>query len=138
MVDVTKTYYMTRAALFEKKEKNEAMKIVAYRRKDYIMLHMLIVMLAITAAYALLVGAVVFCILMANDEIVLKVGQMAALILGAVLIYAILLIVYYVISHQYYGKKHVRARKVIGEYLDILDALKEYSSSEAETEKEEG
>ena len=123
MIDMDKVYYMTEAAVFEAKEKDEALKIVKYRRKDYIILHIILVFLSVTAAYAILVGGVLFLIIMAHDEIVLNVGQMVVIIVGIVLLYVVILAFYYVVSHKYYGDKHVKARQKVKNYLDILKEL---------------
>jgi len=129
MVDITKVYYMTEAALFEKKHTEDAIRIVGYRRKDYILLHMLTVLLSATAAFALLVGAGLFLIIMSKSELLLNVGQMALIAVGLVLLYILIVILYYIIAHKYYGEKHVKARQLITEYLDILNDLRDYENA---------
>ena len=129
MIDMTRVYYMTEAAVFEKNHKNDAIDIVTYRRKDYILLHMLIVLLSVTVAYALLVASVLFMVLMAREELLLNVTQMAAIALGVILLYVIILIIYFIIAYKYYGEKHVKARQEITEYLDILNDLRDYENA---------
>ena len=129
MIDMTRVYYMTEAAVFEKKHKNDAIDIVCYRRKDYIMLHMLIVLLSVTVGFALLVASVLFVVLMARESLLLNVTQMAGIALGVVILYFIVLIVYFIIAHKYYGEKHVKARQAITEYLDILNDLRDYENA---------
>ena len=121
MVDITKVYYMTEAALFEKKHTDDVIKIVKYRRKDYILLHMLMVLLAATVGYAL--------VIMSESELVLTVGQAVGIAAAVAVVYLVILISYYVISHKYYGEKHVRAREQVTEYLDILNDLKDYENA---------
>ena len=123
MVDPEKVRLMTQAAIFEQKERNDALRIVSFRRKDYIVYHMLGVMLAATIAYFTLVGAMFFMIIMAYEEIVLSVGQMILILAGVALGYLVILGIYYVVSHKYYGEKHVRARKEVVRYLAILHEL---------------
>ena len=123
MVDPEKVRLMTQAAIFEQKERNDALRIVSFRRKDYIVYHMLGVMLAATIAYFTLVGAMFFMIIMAYEEIVLSVGQMILILAGVALGYLVILGIYYVVSHKYYGEKHVRARKEVVKYLAILREL---------------
>ena len=134
MVDTDKVYLMTKAAIFEKKEKKEAMKIVSYRRQDYILYHILLVLLSVTVAYAIIVGTVLFLVLMANETFVLNVGGMVALAAGLLVIYAVVLIFYYTLSHQYYGSRHVKARQKIREYLSILHALEDLENGNSEEE----
>lgn len=128
MVDVDKVYLMTKAALFEKKEEKGAIKVVGYRRKDYILYHMLLVFLSVSAAYALIVGTIFFMIVMAHDEIVLNVGEMLVITLGIIVIYLVVMVIYYMISHKYYGEKHVRARQAVKTYLGDLRALEHLNS----------
>jgi len=141
MIDMNKVYYMTEAAIFEQKEKNESLKIIQYRRKDYILSHIILVFLSVTAAYTILVGLVLFLIIMAHDEIVLNVSQMVVILVGIVLLYLVILAFYYVVSHKYYGDKHVRARQKVKNYLDILrelEALDKQGSAPAARAAEQG
>ena len=123
MVNTDKVYLMTKAALFEKKEKNGAIRVVSFRRQDYILYHMMIVFLSVTVAYMILVGTVFFMIVMSNDTIVLNVAEMVIIIAALIVGYVVLLIVYYTVSHKYYGEKHVKARKDVQSYLAVLKAL---------------
>ena len=125
MVNTDKVYLMTQAAIFEQKEKNNALKVVTYRRKDYILSHMLLVMLSASVAYFVLVAAVMFMVIMAYEQIVLNVGEMVLIIAGVLLGYIVLLIVYYMVSHKYYGEKHVKARQNVRKYLAILKAIQD-------------
>jgi len=132
MIDMNKVYYMTEAAVFENKEKDDALKIVKYRRKDYIVLHIILVFLSVTLAYAILVGSALFLIIMAHDEIVLNVPQILVILVGIILLYIVILAVYYIISHKYYGDKHVKARQKVRSYLEIL---KEIEALDSENER---
>ncbi|MBQ7601116.1 MAG: hypothetical protein IJU49_02985, partial [Lachnospiraceae bacterium] len=62
---------MTKAAVFEQKEKKRALRIVNYRRRDYILSRMLLVLLSVSVAYAVLVAAILFMIIMAYESLVL-------------------------------------------------------------------
>ena len=126
MVDSEKVYLMTKAALFEQKEEKGALKIVSYRRKDYILYHMLLVMLSATVAYGIFVGLLLFMVIMANESIVLNVGEMLMILFGVIAGYAIVLIFYFLVSHKYFGEKHVKARQDVKKYVIMLNQLKEY------------
>ena len=130
MVNTEKVRLMTKAAIFEGKEKNGAIRIVSFRRKDYIRYHMLFIMLSVTLAYAILVGAGFFMIVMAYDTLVLNISELILTLVILLIVYTLLLIFYYVVSHKYYGEKHIRARMEIGNYLLILKALREISENE--------
>jgi len=126
MVNTDKVYLMTKAALYEKKEAKNAIRIVTYRREDYVRSRLLLVLLSVTIAYAALVGTAVFLVIMANDTIVLNVPQMVLLVAAVLVGYAIVLIFYYMIAHKYFGDKHVQARRSVRDYLSTLQAIDEY------------
>lgn len=133
MVNIDKVYLMTKAAIFEKRQK-DVLSIVTYRRKDYILYHMLGVMLAVTAAYAVIVGTILFMIVMAYEELILNTAEALVIVIGVILIYMILLVIYYLLSHKYYGEKHVAARHAVTEYLSYLRGIKELEADEEEQE----
>ena len=123
MVNEEKVYLMTKAALFEKKESQNALRVVSYRRKDYILSRMLLTLLAVTVAYALLIAAAVFLVIMGSDTIVLNTPQMIMISVIVAVVYLVILIFYYTVSHKYFGERHVRARKEVRKYLSVLRAL---------------
>ncbi|MBR3036104.1 MAG: hypothetical protein IKI54_02280 [Lachnospiraceae bacterium] len=123
MVNEEKVYLMTKAALFEKKESQNALRVVSYRRKDYILSRMLLTLLAVSVAYALLIAAAVFLVIMGSDTIVLNTPQMIMIGAIVVVIYIVILIFYFTVSHKYFGERHVRARKEVRKYLSVLRAL---------------
>ena len=129
MVNIDKVYLMTKAAIFEERQK-DVLSIVTYRRKDYI----LYVMLAVTAAYAVIVGTILFMIVMAYEELILNTAEALVIVIGVILIYMILLVIYYLLSHKYYGEKHVAARHAVTEYLSYLRGIKELEADEEEQE----
>ena len=130
MVNTDKVYLMTKAAIFEEKEQNGAIKIVTYRRQDYILYHMLLILLSASLGYFILVGTVMFMVVMAYDSIVLNVSQMIIILLAVVVGYILVLVAYYIISHKYYGDKHVKARQDIRQYLNIIRALRALEEEE--------
>ncbi|MBO4410731.1 MAG: hypothetical protein IKY02_02250 [Lachnospiraceae bacterium] len=123
MVDPEKVYLMTKAAAFEKREAKNALRIVNYRRKDYILSRMLLVLLSATIAYAILVGTVIFLVIMANEALVLSVTEMVFILLAILAGYIVVLLFYYVVSHKFYGERHVKARREVKQYLTVLHAL---------------
>lgn len=135
MVDPDKVYLMTKAALFEEKEQKNALKTVSFRRKDYIFYHMLIVMLSASVGYAMIVGGVLFLVIMANDLLVLSVGEMLLILAGVILGYIVLLIIYYMVSHKYYGERHVKARQEVKKYQMILKQLSDLVDKEEKQEQ---
>lgn len=130
MVNTEKVYYMTKAAVFEQKEAKNALRIVSYRRKDYVLSHMLLALLAVSAAYAILVGSFLFLIVMGSDSVILNVSQMVLIIIAIVLGYALVLVFYYVISHKFYGEKHLKARQDVKGYLKIMKQIDRINEEE--------
>lgn len=110
MINKEKVYLMTKAAVFEKKEQKNALRIVSYRRKDYVQSRMLLALLSVSCAYAIFIGTIMFLIVMAFESVILNLTQMVFILIAIVLGYALVLAFYYVIAHKHYGEKHVKAR----------------------------
>ena len=132
MVAKDRLYQMTKAAVFEQKEQKRALRIVNYRRRDYILSRMLLVLLSVSVAYAVLVAAIMFMIIMAYESLILNVGQMVLIAAGILVGYGLVLAFYYVVSHKYFGEKHVQACRDVKEYLKTLKAIEKIDK---ETEK---
>jgi len=132
MVNEERVYLMTKAALFEKKERKEALRIISYRRKDYILSRMLLTLLAVSVAYALLVAAGIFLVIMGSDTIVLNTPQMIMIGIIVIAVYIVVLIFYFTVSHKYFGERHVRARKEVRKYLSVLRALEKMDNRQGE------
>ena len=131
MVNTEKVYLMTKAAIFEQKEEKRALKIVPYRRKDYVLSHMLLALLSVTVAYLILVGTLMFLIVMANESVVLNISQMVLIIIAIVLGYVLVVAFYYVVSHKFYGERHLKARQDVKGYLKILKQIDKLNEQEA-------
>ena len=135
MVSKDRLYQMTKAAVFEQKEQKRALRIVNYRRRDYILSRMLLVLLSVSIAYAVLVAAILFMIIMAYESLILNVGQMVLIIAGILLGYGLVLVFYYVISHKYFGEKHVKACRDVKEYLRTLKAIEKIDRDQEKAQK---
>ena len=135
MVAKDRLYHMTKAAVFEQKEQKRALRIVNYRRRDYILSRMLLVLLSVSVAYAVLVAAILFMIIMAYESLILNVGQMILIIAGILLGYGLVLVFYYVISHKYFGEKHVKACRDVKEYLRTLKAIEKIDRDQERSQK---
>lgn len=123
MVNTDKLYLMTKAAIFEQKEAKRQLKIVAYRRRDYVFSRLLLVLLSVSVAYAILVGGILFMIVMAMDSVILNVSQMVLILIAVIIGYGLILVFYYVISLKYFGERHVKARQDVKNYLRTLKAI---------------
>ncbi len=123
MVEKDRLYHMTKAAVFEQKEQKRALRIVNYRRRDYILSRMLLVLLSVSVAYAVLVAAIMFMIIMAYESLILNVGEMVLIVAAILVGYGLVLAFYFVVSHKYFGEKHVKACRDVKEYLRTLKAI---------------
>lgn len=126
MLDEKKVRLMTRMASYEENEGKTDMKISAYYRKDYVSLNTLISVIEITVAYACLIGLIV---LGGFDALVAKMSMKLAVTLGvaAVVGYLVALIVYTIVSHRFYDRKHKEARTRVKKFNhDIIRLLKQY------------
>ncbi len=123
MVNPEKVRLMTKAAIFEKAEAQKTIQIVSYRRKDYILSRMLLVLLSATVGYFIIVGGLLFMIVMAYESIVLNTRQMILVIIAVLFFYAVVLIFYYMLSHKIYGERHVKARRDVRRYLLTMKKL---------------
>ena len=135
MVAKDRLYQMTKAAVFEQKEQKRALRIVNYRRRDYILSRMLLVLLSVSIAYAVLVAAILFMIIMAYESLILNVGQMILIIAGILIGYGLVLAFYYVVSHKYFGEKHVKACRDVKEYLRTLKAIEKIDRDQERAQK---
>ncbi len=135
MVSKERLYQMTKAAVFEQKEQKRALRIVNYRRRDYILSRMLLVLLSVSIAYAVLVAAILFMVIMAYESLILNVGQMILIVAGILIGYGLVLAFYYVISHKYFGEKHVKACRDVKEYLRTLKAIEKIDRDQEKAQK---
>ncbi|MBR3436714.1 MAG: hypothetical protein IKG97_03045 [Lachnospiraceae bacterium] len=135
MVSKERLYQMTKAAVFEQKEQKRALRIVNYRRRDYILSRMLLVLLSVSIAYAVLVAAILFMVIMAYESLILNVGQMILIVAGILIGYGLVLAFYYVVSHKYFGEKHVKACRDVKEYLRTLKAIEKIDREQEKAQK---
>ena len=135
MVSKERLYQMTKAAVFEQKEQKRALRIVNYRRRDYILSRMLLVLLSVSIAYAVLVAAILFMVIMAYESLILNVGQMILIVAGILIGYGLVLAFYYVVSYKYFGEKHVKACRDVKEYLRTLKAIEKIDRDQEKAQK---
>lgn len=126
MIDERKVKLMTRMASYENNEGKEDLKISAYYRKDYASLHTLYSVIWVTLGYGclvLLIGACLFDTLMEF----MSLGFLITLGIVAVAGYFAVIIVYAVVTHTIYNKKHQKARMRVKKYNhDLARLLKIY------------
>lgn len=124
MVNQEKVYQMTRAALFEKKEEKREIRIVNYKRRDYLFTHILLSLLFATISYALLIGFFMFIIVNGDASFVLSVAETVLLILMILAGYIALIIFYYLLSRRFYINRYRKAIHDVKRYLIILQKIR--------------
>lgn len=137
MVNNRKVRLMTKLAIYEKKEGKEDIKLSRYFRRDYVRLHLLYTLIAVTAGYLLvlaLIGAYQMEYLI-KEAVHLDYIGIGKMILG---IYVILLTVYMMASMIGYSLYYDKSRKKLAKYFRMLRKLRSfYQEEDGERAREE-
>ena len=72
-----------------------------------------------------------------NEDVVLvlNVGEMILIIAGILIGYGLVLAFYYVVSHKYYGEKHVKACRDVKEYLRTLKNIEKIDRDQEKAQR---
>ncbi|MEE1243310.1 hypothetical protein [Frisingicoccus sp.] len=129
MLNKDKIRIMSRCAMYEKAEGREDLAINRYYQGDYIRLNTLKTLIGATIGFVLCFG---LYLVIHADEYVGNLFQMDLFAFGKniLLIYAVVMIVFAVISVVFYGWKYADAKKRIAWYYKDLQRLKEISGME--------
>lgn len=126
MLNEERVRLMTKLASYEEKEGKEDFKISAYYRKDYAGIRTWQTFLWVTLGYVLILGIAG----LAYMEVLMKhLTVPFALICGGSVVvgYIVIVIIYAIVSHDFYQKKHNEARKRVKKYnRDLLRLIKLY------------
>lgn len=137
MVNNRKVRLMTKLAIYEKKEGKEDIKLSRYFRRDYVRLHLLYTLIAVTIGYLLvlaLIGAYQMEYLI-KEAVHLDYIGIGKLILG---IYVIVLTVYMMASMIGYSLYYDKSRKKLAKYFRMLRKLRSmYQEENGEEAREE-
>ncbi|MEG1504748.1 MAG: hypothetical protein RR369_00200 [Lachnospiraceae bacterium] len=115
MLNEERVKLMTELAFYESKEGKEDFPISAYYRKDYASLRTLQTILWVTLGYVLAAALAA----VAYMDVIMKHFNMTFVLIlggGVVLGYVLLVIIYAIIAHDFYQKKHNEARKNVKKY----------------------
>lgn len=138
MIDARKVQIMTRLAIFEQREEEQALQITKYERLDYVRIQLLKMILSVTVGYGILVMFLGFYHL----EYILEhitTGEVNDWIWIGVAVYVGLLLFYGVIGLIAYHIRYRRARRRVKEYDRMLHTLRKYyRKKEQEMEKKKG
>ena len=137
MVNNRKVRLMTKLAIYEKKEGKEDIKLSKYFRRDYVRLHLIYNIIAVTIGY-LLVLALICAYQMEyliKEAVRLDYIGIGKIILG---IYIIILTVYIMASLVGYSLYYDRSRKKLAKYFRMLRRLRSiYQEEDGEEVREE-
>ena len=137
MLNNRKIRLMSRLAWYEKKEGKEDIKLSRYFRRDYVRLHLLYTLIAVTAGYLLvlaLIGAYQMEYLI-KEAVHLDYIGIGKLILG---VYIILLTIYMMASMIGYSLYYDKSRKKLAKYFRMLRKLRSfYQEEDGERAREE-
>lgn len=126
MLNEERVRLMTKLASYEEKEGKEDFKISAYYRKDYAGIRTWQTFLWVTLGYVLILGIAGLAYM---DVIMKHLNVPFALICGGGVVvgYIVIVIIYAIVSHDFYQKKHNEARKRVKKYnRDLLRLIKLY------------
>lgn len=110
MLNEKRVKHMIKIASYEQKTGEEDQKINTYFKNDYVTMNVVISLLWVTVGYIAMV-ALVFLTNMKKMVENLKLSTLITFASGALIGYIIIMIVYGVVSANYYRKKYVRAKK---------------------------
>ena len=122
MIDKKKVRLMTRAAIYDKKNGEEDIKITGYYQKDYSSINTWITLIWITVGFGLL--AVLF-FLGGGESLIegITIAKLIIIVAIALGLYLSLLIIYGIGAGSFYKKKHIRAKQRMKRYLRELSRL---------------
>lgn len=112
MLDKQKVKLMTELAFYEQNQGKEDFKINEYYRKDYAGFHTICSIIWVTLGYAGIVGLAMFAAL---DFILVNISKamIITLAVGILSGYLAILVIYIILAHHVFNKKHKEARQRI-------------------------
>lgn len=122
MLNENKIKLMTKTAIYENKEGKEALRITTFFRSDYLSLQLLKSFISVTVAYVIGIAIYVVC----KMDYYLENMQVPSLLGTAknfAYIYAVILIVYMIVTYGIYYKRYQNARKSIKHYYTALKRI---------------
>lgn len=123
MTEQDRIVRMTRAALYEQKEKNRALYRLRFFKRDYVTFHILMIWMCVTAAFGIAFAVWLLCQTEASGNYSLT--QWISFGILAIVIYATLSIVYVLIAWNLYSSRYEEAEASAKKYEEYLTQLKE-------------
>lgn len=137
MVDPKKVQIMTKLAVFEKREAEQALLITKYERLDYVRIQLLKMIISVTIGYLILLGVIAVYQL----EYILEhitTNEVSVWIKDSLIGYVGLLIFYTLIGIVAYHVRYRRARRKVKEYDRGLHSLRKYYRRQEQEMEQKG
>lgn len=129
MLNEERVKHMVKLASYESKKGTEDFKVSSYFRGDYISFNVLCTLLWATVGFVVLVGLLgVGYMDMILENLTLKKGLL--IILGTIIAYIAMLIIYGIVAYCFYKKKHLSARQNVKKFAHELEVLEEMYEKE--------
>lgn len=121
MIERERIIKMTKAALYEQKEKKHALYRMRFFKNDYVTLHMLVVWFCITIAYVII--GLISLLYLVESPINYSMNQWILFAIIAVVAYIIIVIVYLLIAWNVYAERYENAQESVKIYEGYLKEL---------------
>ncbi|MBQ3782282.1 MAG: hypothetical protein II838_02410 [Lachnospiraceae bacterium] len=126
MIDAKKVQMMTKLAMFEKKEEQQALQIVEYSRWNYVSMELLKTFVCVTVGYVLLVGLLIFGKMDYYLEHIFT-KEFEHFLHKAVVWYIVVIVFYFLVGGIAYYVRYRRAKKKVIVYDRLLSQLRSYN-----------
>lgn len=126
MIDEKKVKLMTKAAIFEKKERRKAMEIMCYRRQDYIVLHVILSWICATIMAGFAVGLVLIYMMSRGVHILYQLSYVKTVVIIGIVLFFMFSLIYCFLAYWHYVECYDDAEKKFKEYEEILKQLNEF------------
>lgn len=123
MIEQDRIIKMTKAALYEQKEKKHALYRMRFFKKDYVTLHMIVVWFCITIAYSMLGFIGLLCLV--ESTVNYSMIQWVFFAILAVVVYIGMVAVYMLIAWNVYTGRYEDAEESAKNYEGYLKELEE-------------
>lgn len=126
MIDQKKVKLMTKAAIFEKKERREVMEIMCYRRQDYIVLHVILSWICAAIMVGIVVGLTAVYMVSKGAQILYQPSYLKMLLIIGFVLFFMFSLIYCFLVYWYYAERYTNAEKKFKQYEEILKKLNEF------------
>lgn len=133
MINQQKVRLMTKAALFERKERMKALETGCYRKRDYIILHILLLWLSSIAAGILMISLLIaYQVVNGTSQTVFQSSNLSLWIAFITGFLVLISAIYVNVGYRYYFKKYDEELARFKEYQQLIEQLEQFYQDEEE------